>query len=344
MFMRLDQQYSLQSSNSFQVESTTPIIYYPESLSDLQQLAADIESPFYIIGEGSNILFVDQQAPVIIKPLFHGIEIQEQVDSYLVTVGAAENWHDLVVYCVNKSINGLENLALIPGSVGAAPVQNIGAYGVEMSDFCHEVEYFDLATKTSHTFTTDQCQFSYRNSVFKKQLHGRAVITKIVFSFPKQWHANLSYNGLDHLPVTATAQEVMAQVIKVRQQKLPDPTNLPNAGSFFKNPVVNNETVRELKHKYPNIPVYPQTDTSSKLAAGWLIEQSGLKGYKVNGVGVHDNQALVLVNYQSANGQDILNLARYVQEQVHKKFNILLTPEVRLITKHGEKAFTELCL
>jgi len=342
--MRSEQQYSLQDSNSFQVESITPAIYYPESLSDLQELAINIEPPYYIIGEGSNTLFVDQQAPAIIKPLFHGIEIEEQAKNYQVTVGAAENWHEFVGYCISQGINGLENLALIPGSVGAAPVQNIGAYGVEMSDFCQEVEYFDLMTKTPHIITKAQCQFSYRNSIFKGSLHGRAIITKVVFSFPKQWQANLSYNGLDLLPETATAQQVMAQVIKVRQEKLPDPTSLPNAGSFFKNPVVCNETAIELKKKYPNIPVYPQKDGSIKLAAGWLIEQAGLKGYKVNDVGVHEKQALVLVNYQSDSGQNILSLAYYVQEQVNKKFNILLTPEVRLISKQGEKEFTELCV
>ncbi|MDP7591754.1 MAG: UDP-N-acetylmuramate dehydrogenase [Litorilituus sp.] len=340
--MRSIQQCSMQGFNSFKVKAVTPTIYFPDSLADLHQLAADKVTSFYILGEGSNTLFIDQQAPVIIKPCFLGICVDELEDTYHVSVGAGENWHNLVNFCIAQGINGLENLALIPGSVGAAPVQNIGAYGVELSDFCYEVEYFDLHSKQLHRLSKEQCQFTYRGSIFKKSLHGRAIITKVVLSFPKQWQANLSYHGLDHLPFSATAKQVMDQVVKVRRQKLPDPATLPNAGSFFKNPVVSSTKAAQLKRDYPDIPSYPQADGNVKLAAGWLIEQAGLKGYTQNGVGVHENQALVLVSYQYNNGQEILNLAHYVQQKVLARFDVLLLPEVRLITKYGEKEFAEL--
>ncbi len=340
--MNISQNYSLQASNSFNVNSTSPKVYFPSSVKELYQLVNVINPPFYILGEGSNTLFVESQAPVIVKPDIQGISVVEFSEHYEVTVGAGENWHQLVCFCLERQINGLENLALIPGSVGAAPVQNIGAYGVEFSDFCVKVEYFDFASATLQCLTAEQCQFSYRESIFKKSLQNRVIITHVTLSFSKKWQANLSYAGLDCLAKTSTAQEVMQQVIQLRQAKLPDPKLLPNAGSFFKNPVVSQAEFSRLIKAYPTLPNYPQSNGLVKLAAGWLIEQAGLKGFIHKAVGVHDKQALVLVNYNNGQGSDIVGLAKFVQQQVQDKFAIEITPEVRMISSQGEVSFSSL--
>ncbi|MGL1956508.1 MAG: UDP-N-acetylmuramate dehydrogenase [Colwellia sp.] len=336
------QQVSLQARNSFNVEVITSQIYQLHSIDDLTSLPDFFDAPFYILGEGSNTLFVDQKAPIILNPQFLGMSFVEADDHYIVTVGAGENWHQLVCFCIDQGINGLENLALIPGSVGAAPVQNIGAYGAEFSNFCREIQWYEFSTKSIKTLSQKACQFSYRNSIFKQAYYNQGLITQVSLSIPKKWQANLSYAGLDELSCHVTAKEVMAQVVKLRQAKLPDPTELPNAGSFFKNPLVSNKQYQRLKKQYPNMPAYPQHHGEVKLAAGWLIEQAGLKGFRYQQVGVHQKQALVLVNYGSLYGADIVSLAKWVQQKVQDKFNITIMPEVRLVTQQGELNFTEL--
>jgi UDP-N-acetylmuramate dehydrogenase len=340
MYSNLD--YSLQSSNSFNIKASCSHIYFPRTLADLQKLPDLTAEYFYILGEGSNTLFVESKAPIIIQPKFTGINILEHEDHFIVTVGAAENWHDLVCFCLKQGIYGLENLALIPGSVGAAPVQNIGAYGVEFSDFCQEVQWYEFVSKTMYSLTNKTCGFAYRDSIFKRTHYNKGLITQVTFKFPKQWQANLTYAGLDVLPKESTAEQVMAQVIKLRRSKLPDPKALPNAGSFFKNPLVSEEVFTQLLQQYPNLPHYPQGDGQVKLAAGWLIDQSGLKGFRHHNVGVHQQQALVLVNYGSDLGTDIISLAKYIQQKVAKKFLVSLIPEVRMITENGEKSFSSL--
>jgi UDP-N-acetylmuramate dehydrogenase len=344
VLMEFSHQFSLQNYNSFNIKAITPTIYFPKTVADLEQLPDCSNSSFYILGEGSNTLFVDQHSPVIIKPDFKGITITQTLDSYIVSVGAAENWHDLVCLCIEQGIYGLENLALIPGSVGAAPVQNIGAYGLELSTFCTQVKWFEFSSKEIKVLNNTDCEFSYRDSIFKQGLYNRGVIMEVVFNFPKAWQPNLSYAGLNDLGETPSAKEVMDRVISLRQVKLPDPRKLPNAGSFFKNPIVNEQTLKSLKSRYPKIPFYPQNHGLVKLAAGWLIEQAGLKGYCQNGVGVHENQALVLVNYASEQGKDIIALAKYVQQQVLIKFNISISPEVRMITANGEQNFSDIAI
>jgi len=342
--MEFSHQFSLQNYNSFNVKAISPTIYFPKTVADLEQLPDLHDSSFYILGDGSNTLFVDHHAPIIIKPEFKGISILETPDNYIVSVGAAENWHDFVCLCIEQGIYGLENLALIPGSVGAAPVQNIGAYGLELSHFCTQVKWFEFSSKVIKEINKNSCQFSYRDSIFKQTLYNKGIITEVVFSFPKSWQANLSYAGLSDLGDTPSAKAVMDRVISLRQMKLPDPRKLPNAGSFFKNPIVTEQTLILLKKCYPEIPFYPQNHGSIKLAAGWLIEQAGLKGYCKNGVGVHENQALVLVNYSSERGQNIVALAKHVQQQVLTKFNISISPEVRMITVNGEQSFNHLVI
>lgn len=340
--MELSHQFSLQDYNSFNVKAVSPTVYFPKTVTDLEQLPKFADNLFYILGDGSNTLFVDDLAPVIIKPEFKGITVTQSNDSYHVSVGAAEHWHDLVCSCIDQGIYGLENLALIPGSVGAAPVQNIGAYGLELSHFCTQVKWFEFSNRTIKVLDNKDCLFSYRDSIFKQALHNKGIITEVVFNFPKAWQANLSYAGLSDLGDNPSAKQVMDRVISLRQAKLPDPSKLPNAGSFFKNPIVNEEKLILLKNSYPSIPFYPQGEGLVKLAAGWLIEQAGLKGYRDSGVGVHEHQALVLVNYANEQGKRIVTLAKYVQQQVLTKFDILISPEVRMITAQGEQHFNKL--
>ncbi len=343
--MHSSKQFSLKDFNTFNVDTICPTIYFPESITDLKELnelgvfkALD----FYILGEGSNTLFVEQSAPVIIKPDFQGISVTETREHFIVKVGASENWHDLVCYCIAKGIYGLENLALIPGCVGAAPVQNIGAYGVEFSDFCTQVSFFHFEECDVVTLPAADCLFSYRDSVFKKMLHNQGVITEVTLTFPKIWQAKLTYHGLDTLPKKATAKEVMQQVIQLRKKKLPDPKKLPNAGSFFKNPVLSKEQFNVLQANYLSVPHYPSTNHRVKVAAAWLIEQSGLKGFRYNAVGTHKNQALVLINYAQGSGSELVSLAKYIQQHVLQKFDIKIEPEVRMISALGELPFSQL--
>ena len=342
--MDLSHQAPLKNYNSFNIKTVSPTIYLPKTLTDLEQLPPLLDKPFYILGEGSNTLFVESNAPIIIKPNFQGITFTQTNDSYIVNVGAGENWHNFVCYCIEHEIYGLENLALIPGSVGAAPVQNIGAYGLELSTFCTHVKWFEFSSKSIKVLNNKDCKFAYRDSIFKGALHNKGIITEIVFSFPKAWRANLTYAGLSDLGQAPSAKQVMDRIISLRQAKLPDPSTLPNAGSFFKNPIVNEDKLESLKTNYPGIPSYPQDNGSVKLAAGWLIEHAGLKGYCVKGVGVHKNQALVLVNFSSEHGKDIVRLAKYVQQEVLLKFDILISPEVRMITADGEQNFNDLVI
>jgi UDP-N-acetylmuramate dehydrogenase len=337
--MDSSQDYALQSSNTFNIKAQCADIYFPSTLAELNQLPSLVSQAFYILGEGSNTLFVEQQAPVIIQPKFLGMAVSEYDDHYIVRVGAAENWHALVCFCVAKGINGLENLALIPGSVGAAPIQNIGAYGVDFSDYCQTVIWYEFASQTMHTLSKQACDFAYRDSIFKKSLYNQGLITEVIFKFPKAWQANLSYAGLDTLPKDCNAAAVMARVIQLRNSKLPDPKKLPNAGSFFKNPIVSAKVFTALSKKYENMPCYQQTNGTVKLAAGWLIEQAGLKGFTHKQVGVHQKQALVIVNYGSPSGADIISLAKYIQRKVVDKFSVVLIPEVRMITAQGERDF-----
>ena len=342
--MELSKQFSLQKNNSFNVKANCSTIYFPKSIVELEQLPDLSASYFYILGDGTNTLFVDQQAPVIIRPDFKGIKFSENSDDYIVHVGAGENWHDLVCLCLKKGVFGLENLALIPGSVGAAPVQNIGAYGVEFSNFCSQVKWFEFSTQTIKSMNNIDCRFSYRNSIFKTTLYNQGIIVEVILTFPKKWRANFSYAGLNELDESSTPKQIMDKVVSLRQAKLPDPNELPNAGSFFKNPIVNEQKLNLLKASYPNIPFYSQGKGQIKLAAGWLIEQAGLKGFSKNGVGVHVDQSLVLVNYGSNNGKDIVAMAKFVQQQVFAKFDVFMSPEVRMVTTQGEQNFDDLIL
>ncbi len=333
--MKVFQQFPLTEHNSFAISAICPRFYAPQTLEELNEIFPLANENFYILGEGSNTLFIEENTPIIIHPDFAGIQVQEFEDSVLLTASCGENWHQLVCYCLAHGYHGIENLALIPGSVGAAPVQNIGAYGVEIADVVECVTWYEFSSQQLHTLTKAQCQFSYRDSIFKNELAQQGLIISVTLRLSKQWQAKLSYQGLDQLASDASAAQVVEQVIALRQSKLPDPQKLPNCGSFFKNPIVTQEIFAELHASYPNMPYYRQGANKVKLAAGWLIDQCGLKGYRQGRVGVHQDQALVLVNYQHGNGSEIYQLASYVRDCVASKFSILLEPEVRMIAHNG---------
>ncbi|PYE31874.1 UDP-N-acetylmuramate dehydrogenase [Idiomarina fontislapidosi] len=290
---------------------------------------------FLILGDGTNTIFIDDYDGVIVKSCISGVDCQAQDEGWYIRVGAQENWHRFVTWTLNENIRGLENLVLIPGSVGAAPVQNIGAYGVEVSQYIKTVEAVHLATGQQHTLTNHQCDFSYRDSIFKRQ-PGAWLITHVNFFIPKSWQPNLSYPALAELntETSVTAQSIADKVIAIRSSKLPDPARLPNAGSFFKNPLVSVEHYQQLIGSFPDLIAFKQ-NTGYKLAAGWLIEHLGLKGACCGDCCVHDKQALVLVNQGHATGGDVLALCRLIQQRVEHAFGVMLEPEVRMVGHGG---------
>ncbi len=286
-----------------------------------------------VLGGGSNVLFIKDYDGLVLFPQIFGIKLLEETnDTYRISVGASENWHDWVVYSNQQGWYGLENLALIPGTVGAAPIQNIGAYGVEVKKFIHQVEYVNLDTGEQGLFSAKACQFDYRDSLFKQAGQGKYLVTRVEFNLQKRSELCLSYEPLktdfsnkpDVKPI-----DLLNRVCELRQAKLPDPKLLPNAGSFFKNPVISQEDFIKIKQDYPNIVSYPDKN-GVKLAAAWLIDQAGFKGMRCENVGVHEHQALVLVNYGENEGQKIWDLAQKIQAKVKHQYGIHLEPEVRI--------------
>jgi UDP-N-acetylmuramate dehydrogenase len=273
---------------------------------------------------------------VVAKNEMRGVEVLNQDEHHIyVRAAAGENWHQFVLYCIQNNYAGIENLSLIPGNVGASPMQNIGAYGVEIKDVFHELEAFDTHNKKLKTFTAEQCEFGYRESVFKRKYKGCYVITSVTFKLNKQPNFNISYGAiqqeLDKMNVkNLTIAAVSQAVINIRQSKLPDPKEIGNAGSFFKNPTIAKHKFHSLKEAFPRIVGYPAND-EVKVAAGWLIEQCGWKGYRKGDAGCHAKQALVLVNYANAKGIEILDLSTDIINSVQAKFGITLEREVNLL-------------
>ncbi|MDP6908535.1 MAG: UDP-N-acetylmuramate dehydrogenase, partial [Flavobacteriales bacterium] len=296
---------SLKPFNTFGVDVTAKILANVGSVSLLQDILADStlrNENRFVLGGGSNILFTRNVDALVLKNEIGGIEtIKEDTDTFLIKAGAGVVWHELVMYCIQNDFSGVENLSLIPGNVGAAPMQNIGAYGVELKDVFESLEAVEMETGDIHTFNANECEFGYRESVFKHRLKDRFVITSVTLRLGKQTKLNTSYGAMEQELESMNIQnptilDVSNAVINIRQNKLPDPNEFGNAGSFFKNPIVDNSKFEELKSKNPNIPGYPSGD-KTKLAAGWLIEQCGWKGKVVGNTGSHAKQSLVLVNY-----------------------------------------------
>ncbi|MGX9461114.1 UDP-N-acetylmuramate dehydrogenase [Shewanella sp. A14] len=295
------------------------------------------QQPMLILGGGSNVVFTEDYHGTVVKIATKGIQISEDTDSYYLTVQAGEVWHDLVSFCMHKGIYGLENLALIPGTVGAAPIQNIGAYGVEFNEFCHKIELLQLDTDKLIQLGNEQCCFGYRESIFKQQLKNLVVITEVIFKLPKLWQPVIRYGPLQHFDIKlVTAQQIFDCVCQVRQSKLPDPHVLGNVGSFFKNPIVSADIYDELKSRFVDLVGYSQEDGCYKLAAGWLIEHAKLKGFTIGGAAVHQDQALVLVNRGDATGKQVCQLAQYIIQVIFDKFGVTLQPEPRILGLLGE--------
>lgn len=337
---------SLKPFNTFGIQATASRIVIAETVQQLKDAWSETvakKMPVLILGEGSNVLFLEDYSGTAIINRIAGIQVTEEDDAWYLHVGAGENWHKLVEYTLQNGMPGLENLALIPGCAGSSPIQNIGAYGVELKSICHYVDCVDLISGEMHRLDKSQCQFGYRDSIFKHEYQNHYAIIAIGLRLPKLWQPVLTYGDLARLNATnVTPQEVFDAVCRMRTTKLPDPRINGNAGSFFKNPVVTAGEASELLSVFTAIPHYPQPDGSVKLAAGWLIDQCQLKGHKLGGAAVHKQQALVLINEDgAASSQNVVDLAHYVRQCVGEKFNVWLEPEVRFIGTNGEVSAVE---
>ena len=343
--MKVLQDRSLAPFHTFGLDVKAREIVIAETAQDLVSIWQDEryrEMPKLILGQGSNILFCEDFAGIVVLNRITGIKITETADAFLLHVGAGEDWHQLVTQTVEQGMPGLENLALIPGCVGSSPIQNIGAYGVELKDICAYVDTVELRSGKESRLTAEQCQFGYRDSIFKHALKDSHAITAVGFRLSKAWAPVISYGPLAQFDsASVTAKEILDAVCEIRQSKLPDPNVLGNAGSFFKNPVVEGSVVEHLLAHYPSMPHYPQSNGMEKLAAGWLIDQCQLKGHQIGGARVHDQQALVLVNYNHAQVADVLQLAQFVVDSVKEKFGIELEHEVRFMAGAKETTLAE---
>ncbi|MDX1427723.1 MAG: UDP-N-acetylmuramate dehydrogenase [Salegentibacter mishustinae] len=337
--MQVAENFSLKNYNTFGVDVMARkfiAVHSTEELRDVLQQA--YASEIFVLGGGSNMLLTKDIDKTVIHIGLKGIElISESRDEVVLKVGAGENWHQFVLYCIEKGYGGLENLSLIPGNVGTAPVQNIGAYGVELKDSFESCEAMRIQTLEIDNFNAEQCEFGYRNSVFKNKLKGEYIITSVNFRLSKKDHKlSTTYGAIQaeldkHEIKEPTIKNVSDAVISIRQQKLPDPRELGNSGSFFKNPVIKETEFKKLQKQFPEMPFYALHANQIKIPAGWLIDQAGLKGYRQGDAGVHKNQALVLVNYGNATGQEILALSKEIQDKIYKKYGIQLEPEVNVI-------------
>jgi UDP-N-acetylmuramate dehydrogenase len=327
--------------NTFKIKAKARYFTTVQSVADVQEL---LKSSVYqnqkrlIIGGGSNILLTRDFNGLVIKVNLTGIEIIEENDTHIILkVGSGETWHTFVMHCVNNNWGGIENLSLIPGTVGAAPMQNIGAYGIEVKEVIKKVEAVDLSTCEVKTFNNDECEFGYRESVFKQRLKEKYFISSVTLTLTKKnHHFNTSYGAIQttleaHGVTQLSVKEISNAVIEIRQQKLPNPKVVGNAGSFFKNPTITIQHYNELKNTYPTIPGYTIDNQYIKVPAGWLIEQCNWKGKTFDSIGVHPLQSLVLVNYGEGTGEKIWELATKILASVKEKFHVQLQPEVNVI-------------
>jgi len=337
--MNLQENISLKPFTTFGIDQKAKFFTSVGTLSELKAAllaAKEKQLPVFILGGGSNILLTRDIEGLVIKLEIKGIHlVKEEGDQLWVEVGAGEMWHELVQHSIAQDWAGLENLSLIPGTVGASPMQNIGAYGVEIKDVFESLQAMHRETLVMHSFDAAACQFGYRESVFKQTLKDQYVITSVTFRLTKTANFHLEYgairevlasNGVDQPSI----RDISNAVIQIRQSKLPDPKEIGNAGSFFKNPTIPTTQFDTLKASFPSIPGYPSTE-GVKVAAGWLIEQAGWKGKRIGDVGVHAKQALVLVNYGGGSGEEIKSLSQQIQASVFDKFGIQLHPEVNFI-------------
>jgi UDP-N-acetylmuramate dehydrogenase len=332
--------YPLKSLNTFGIDVDVKYFAQVASLDEIREglvFAQQKKVPVMILGGGSNVLFTKDYSGLILKMDDQNINlISESTDHVLVKAGAGVNWDHLVAVCVEKGWGGLENLSLIPGNVGASPIQNIGAYGVEMKDHFESLEYYHFDRDTIETFRTEDCRFGYRDSIFKRSLKDRGVILSVTFRLDKQPVFHTAYGTISEeiekmKDATLTLKTLREAVIRIRQSKLPDPKEMGNAGSFFKNPEVSSEFHQRLKIDFPNLVAFALDNGNYKLAAGWLIDQCGWKGHREGDAGIHSKQALVLVNHGRATGQELLSLSEKVMISVKAKFGVKLEREVNIV-------------
>ncbi len=338
--LAVESDVNLKPYNSFGLPATARRLVRIRSESDVRRVVDHSElglAPKFVLGGGSNLVLTRDVEAVVLKIEIPGIRLlEEREDAWILEVGAGVPWHEAVAWSIEQGYPGLENLALIPGTTGAAPVQNIGAYGIELKDRLEAVEVVDLVTGRKALLPAEVCAFGYRDSIFKQTgfggLAGKSVITRVRLKLPKPWQASLGYLDLERkmqeTGITAPdARQIFDWVCAIRRAKLPDPAVIGNAGSFFKNPVVSEEQCRDIIGRDPHIVHYPMPDGTVKLAAGWLIDACGWKGKSVGGAAVYEKQALVLVNKGEARGAEVVTLARAIQESVYGRFGIRLEPE-----------------
>ncbi|OGT48219.1 MAG: UDP-N-acetylenolpyruvoylglucosamine reductase [Gammaproteobacteria bacterium RIFCSPHIGHO2_12_FULL_38_11] len=345
----IEENKSLKSLNTFGIITNARYFVTIHTVSALKMLLADSrwESiPKLILGGGSNILFTRDFDGLVIHNAISGIEkINENADHVFLKIGAGENWHKIVLYCIKNNYAGIENLSLIPGTMGAAPIQNIGAYGVELKDVLYSVEGWEIppvllpqnrppfSKGVFISMAMSECEFGYRDSIFKHALKNKVIITHVTLRLNKKPHFHTEYGAIKELiknkPLSIKA--ISDAVIKIRREKLPDPKIIGNAGSFFKNPIISEEQFLLLQKKYPTVPHFTEENAHIKIPAGWLIEQCGLKGKRFGNVGVHEHQALVLINYGNGTGDEIKQLSEHVQATVFEKYGIELMTEVNII-------------
>lgn len=345
--MNLSQQAGIQTDvelthlNTLGLHSVAPLFVNITSLTQLIELG---ESGFFndqlpfILGSGSNVLLSERVSTPVLKMSISGVEIvNEDESSVFVKAGAGEDWHGLVTWAVNNGYGGIENLALIPGTVGAAPIQNIGAYGVELESLFLSLEAYEMRNRTVRTFEKEECRFGYRDSVFKRELKGRVVVTSVTLRLNKKDHdIHDSYYALKQYLEQNNIQDpaiedIYHSVIAIRRSKLPNPDEIGNAGSFFKNPVIKNKKYEDLRNQWPEIPGYPVNDNEVKVPAAWLIEKAGWKGLRIGNVGTYETQALVIVNHGGATSKEILDYSKDIQRSVLELFGVGLIPEVNII-------------
>ena len=333
--------YSVQKLNTFGLNVYTKYfteINTPEQASEAFRTGQLNLDKKLLLGGGSNILFSDSHFDgIIIKNGIQGIHVVKEDDHHFwVKAGGGVEWHSLVENCLNANFGGIENLSLIPGTVGAAPIQNIGAYGVELKDVFEALEAIEMTTGEKRYFRREECKFGYRDSIFKNELRDRYLITNVVLKLTKQPVINTSYGNISETLKTLhkpepTIRDVSNVIIQIRQAKLPDPAVMGNAGSFFKNPIISTKHLNDIKKKFPDIPSFEQVAGFKKIPAAWLIEKCKFKGFTHKGAAVHTNQPLVLINNNNATGKDLIELALIIQKKVKSTFNIELEPEVKIV-------------
>lgn len=337
--MHIQQNISLKSFNTFGIDANAKHFVSVNSINELQEVLKLNEYPQkFILGGGSNMLLTKDIEALVIHVNIKGIEIiSNDNKNVVVKVNAGENWHEFVLWCLEYNFGGIENLSLIPGNVGSAPIQNIGAYGVELKDVFVSCEAIDLKSHSLKTFTKKECKFDYRESIFKNSAKGKYIITSITLQLTVKDHKlNTGYGAISNQLLKMniakpTIQDLSKAVIAIRQSKLPDPKEIGNSGSFFKNPIIPIQHFNTLKAIFPDIPSYEVSETEIKVPAGWLIEKVGFKGKTFGNYGVHKQQALVLVNYGGAKGKEILSLARLIQKTIKRIYSINIETEVNII-------------